>query len=45
MEIADLKEENEELKRPIAVQKRAAFGQKSEKRSVEDNSDQLSLFN
>ena len=45
IEIADLKDEIEELKRQLAVLKRAAFGQKSEKRSVETNSDQLSLFN
>ncbi|MDD7293236.1 MAG: IS66 family transposase [Clostridiaceae bacterium] len=44
-ENADLKEEVEELKRQLAVLKRAAFGQKSEKRSVADNPDQLSLFN
>ena len=31
IEIADLKEENEELKRQLAVLKRAAFGPKSEK--------------
>lgn len=45
MEIADLKEEVEELKRQLSILKRAAFGQKSEKRSVEVNPDQLSLFN
>ena len=44
-ENADLKEEIEELKRQLAVLKRAAFGQKSEKRSVETNPEQLSLFN
>ena len=44
-ENADLKEEVEELKRQLVVMKRAAFGQESEKRSVETNPDQLSLFN
>ena len=44
-ENADLKEEVEELKRQLAVLKKAAFGQKSEKRSVETNPEQLSLFN
>ncbi len=45
MEIADLKEENEERKRQLAVLKRAASGQKSEKRSEAVNPDQLRLFN
>lgn len=44
-ENAVLKEEVEELKRQLAVLKRAVFGQKSEKRAVETNPDQLSLFN
>ena len=44
-ENADLKEEIIELKRQLAVLKRAAFGQKSEKRSVTVNPDQLSPFN
>ena len=45
IEIADLKDEIEELKRQLAVLKRVAFRQKSEKSSVETNPDQLSLFN
>lgn len=44
-ENAVLREEVEELKQQLAVLKRAAFGQKSEKRAVETNPDQLSLFN
>lgn len=44
-ENAVLGEEVEELKRQLAVLKRAAFGQKSEKRAIETNPDQLSLFN
>ena len=37
--------ENEELKRQLALLKRVAFGQKSEKTVIEVNPDQLSLFN
>lgn len=44
-EIAELKEEVEELKRQLAFLKRVAFGQKSEKKTVETNPKQLTLFN
>lgn len=44
-ENADLKKEVEALKRQLAFLKRAAFRQKSEKRSAETNLDQLSHFN